>query len=60
VQQRISLICFSMLCSGLSEVIGSWKIIAMRLPRMRAWFFPSGQQVLAGVRMLPDGCRASG
>jgi hypothetical protein len=30
---RVSPICFSMLCSGLSEVIGSWKIIAMRLPR---------------------------
>ncbi|MNG26468.1 hypothetical protein D3C84_1114650 [compost metagenome] len=37
--RRISLICFSMLCSGFSEVIGSWKIIAMRLPRMRCMVF---------------------
>ena len=28
-----SSICRSIVCSGLSEVIGSWKIIAMRLPR---------------------------
>ncbi len=31
-----SLICCSIVCSGLSEVIGSWKIIAMRSPRILA------------------------
>ncbi len=30
---RISAICRSTVCSGLSEVIGSWKIIVMSLPR---------------------------
>ena len=30
----ISPTCFSMVCSGLSDVIGSWKIIEMRSPRM--------------------------
>ncbi|MDT4877675.1 hypothetical protein FQZ97_1132100 [compost metagenome] len=29
-----SLICRSMQCSGLSEVMGSWNTMAMRLPRM--------------------------
>ncbi len=33
--RRISPICFSMVWSGLSEVIGSWKMIEMRLPRTR-------------------------
>ncbi len=33
--------CFSMVCSGLSDVIGSWKMIEMRAPRTsRIW--PSG------------------
>ena len=31
--RRISLICFSIVCSGLSEVIGSWKMMVMSLPR---------------------------
>ena len=30
---RISLICFSIVCSGLSDVIGSWKMMVMSLPR---------------------------
>jgi hypothetical protein len=30
----ISPTCFSMVCSGFSEVIGSWKMMEMRLPRM--------------------------
>ena len=30
---RVSATCFSSVCSGFSEVIGSWKTIAMRLPR---------------------------
>ena len=30
---RTSLTCFSMVCSGFSEVMGSWKIMAIRLPR---------------------------
>ena len=32
---RISLICFSIVCRGLSEVIGSWKMMVMSLPRTR-------------------------
>jgi hypothetical protein len=35
-RSRISPICRSTVCSGLSEVIGSWKIIEMSLPRTRA------------------------
>ena len=36
---RISLICFWIVCSGLSEVIGSWKMMVMSLPRtLRIWF----------------------
>src|SRR5262245_64077827 len=31
--RRISPICFSMVWSGLSEVIGSWKMMVMSLPR---------------------------
>ena len=31
---RISPTCFSMVCSGFSDVSGSWKMIATRLPRM--------------------------
>ena len=30
---KVSAICFSSVCSGFSEVIGSWKTIAIRLPR---------------------------
>jgi hypothetical protein len=33
MQFRISPICCSIVCSGLSEVIGSWKIMVMSLPR---------------------------
>ena len=29
----ISPICFSIVCSGLSDVIGSWKMMVMSLPR---------------------------
>ncbi len=31
----VSTICVSTLSTGLSVIIGSWKIIAMRLPRSR-------------------------
>jgi hypothetical protein len=33
VQARLSAICFSMVCSGFSDVIGSWKMKLMSLPR---------------------------
>ena len=33
---RISPICVSIVCSGLSEVIGSWKMMVMSLPRHAA------------------------
>ena len=33
-RNSVSVICFSMVWSGLSEVIGSWNTMAMRLPRM--------------------------
>ena len=34
-----SAICRSIVCSGLSEVIGSWKMMVMSLPR--TWRMPS-------------------
>ena len=56
-----SLICFSTRCSGFSDVIGSWKIIAMRSPRIfasRSSDAPTSSS--PSKRMLPDGCRAAG
>ena len=45
-----SRLCFSMVCSGLSEVIGSWKIMAIRLPRIgRRRFSLKRQQIMPGV-----------
>ena len=38
---RLSASCFSSVWSGLSEVIGSWKMKLMSLPRS-AWSLPSG------------------
>src|SRR5262244_184460 len=57
----ISMICASIVCSGLSEVIGSWKMIEMSLPRMpRIWLSDSDSNSCPLKRMLPDGCEAAG
>ena len=56
-----SLICFSTRCSGFSDVIGSWKIIAMRSPRIfasRSSGAPTSSS--PSKRMRPDGWRAAG
>ncbi len=58
---RISPICFSIVCSGLSDVIGSWKMIVMSLPRTcRISFSESGNRSRSLKRMEPDGCDAAG
>ena len=45
---RISAICCSIVCSGLSDVIGSWKIMVMSLPRTaRSSRSSSAEQLLA-------------
>jgi hypothetical protein len=52
----------SIVCSGLSEVIGSWKTIAMRLPRTSRSLpslAPTSSSPLKRIE-LPAGCRASG
>ena len=51
-----------MVCSGFSDVIGSWKIIAIRLPRTcREHRLVGAQQLLRPWKtMLPDGWRAGG
>ena len=48
--------------TGLSEVIGSWKIIAMRLPRMRAHLgFVELEEVAAlEAHAAADGARGRG
>ena len=53
---RVSVICFSTVCSGLSEVIGSWKIIEIRSPRM-SWSTDFGAPTSSRprYRMLPWG-----
>ena len=49
------------MCSGLSEVIGSWKMIEISLPRMpRMSFSDSPNNSLPLKRMLPEGCDAVG
>src|SRR5947207_15837574 len=59
---NVSATCFSSVCSGFSEVIGSWKIIAMRLPRIsrsRAGALPTNSS--PAKRMLLSGvCAAAG
>ena len=58
---RISPICDSIVCSGLSEVIGSWKMIEMSLPRMpRISCSDSSSSSRPLKRMLPEGCDAVG
>ncbi len=59
--ERISPICDSIVCSGLSEVIGSWKMIEMsfpRIPRISRSDEVSRSRPLN--RMLPEGCDAIG
>ena len=58
---RVSPIWRSIRCSGLSEVMGSWKTMAMRLPRIwrsRVRDAPSSSS--PAKRMLPEGWRARG
>ena len=56
-----SLTCFSIVWSGLSDVIGSWKIIAIRLPRTRRSVASSApRSSWPWNRMLPEGWRAGG
>ncbi len=54
--RRISPICFSMVCSGLSDVIGSWKMMVMSLPRTwRISFSDSGSSSWPLNRIEPLG-----
>ena len=56
-----SLICFSMVWSGFRDVIGSWKIIAIRLPRTcRKAASPAPSSSRPWKTMLPEGWRAGG
>ena len=58
---NISPICASIVCSGLSEVIGSWKMIEMSLPRIsRISFSAACNRSRPRKRMLPEGCEALG
>jgi hypothetical protein len=50
----------STVCSGLSEVIGSWKIMVMSLPRTGAISFVIAQKVLALEQDLTGGVMAAG
>ena len=53
---RISPICCSIVCSGLSEVIGSWKMIEMSLPRIaRSSRSGSCSRSRPLKRICPDG-----
>ncbi|MGY4353757.1 hypothetical protein ACVW0J_000250 [Bradyrhizobium sp. i1.7.7] len=57
----ISPICASIVCNGLSEVIGSWKMMEISLPRISRiccsdWSISSRPL----KRMLPEGCEAFG
>src|SRR5712671_907160 len=57
---NVSPTCFSSVCSGFSEVIGSWKTIAMRLPRIsrsRAGAAPTNSS--PAKRMLLSGVWAA-
>jgi hypothetical protein len=57
MQRQHSPTCRSIVCSGLSEVIGSWKIIEMRCRGRRAAPLAPRQQVLALEQDLPAGMR---
>src|SRR3982751_728669 len=60
-RERISPICASIVCSGLSEVIGSWKMIEMSLPRISR-ISCSDRSISSWPLkwMLPEGCEAFG
>jgi hypothetical protein len=49
----VSAICRPMVSTGLSEVIGSWKIIEISLPRIAHLAARRAQQVAAVERMRP-------
>ena len=56
-----SLICRPTVSSGLSEVIGSWKIIEMSLPRMRSISVSvSSSRLLPSKRIAPPTMRPGG
>jgi hypothetical protein len=56
-----SFTCRSIVCSGLSEVIGSWKIIEIRLPRTDSRSrVEAPTSSLPWKRMLPVGWLAAG
>ena len=57
----VSLICFSTLCSGLSEVIGSWKTIETPPPRTSR-STPAGAPIMSrpSTVIRPLGWLASG
>ena len=60
-RRRISPICASIVCSGLSEVIGSWKMIEISLPRIsRISFSAAVNSSRPRKRMWPEGCEALG
>jgi hypothetical protein len=50
-----------MVCSGLSEVIGSWKIIEILLPLiLRSAAGGSDSRFSPLDRIFPEGCEAAG
>src|ERR1700730_15504931 len=58
---EISPICFSIVCSGLSDVIGSWNTIVMSSPRTRRISrSESGSRLRSLNVTLPDGWCAAG
>ena len=60
-RRRISPICASIVCSGLSEVIGSWKMIEMSLPRIsRISLSAAVSRSRPRKRIWPEGCEALG
>ena len=53
--------CFSMVCSGLSEVIGSWKMIEIFSPRSSRMAWPGAlSRSLPPKWIAPVGCEADG
>src|ERR1700739_4268323 len=58
---RISPILDSIVCSGLSDVIGSWKMIEMSLPRISLMLFSDRVSSARPWKwILPEGCDAVG
>ena len=53
--------CLSMVCSGLSDVIGSWKIMEMRSPRIACSCGGlSFRRSRPSNQISPEGCEAAG